>query len=99
MPTVDLYDAKTDPKEHPGVHKAHMYVQDVDDAVYCCYFPTILKAVAQSWFNYLPPGSVTCFQDLVNKFVSQFIPSWKKKRSSIDYLKSSRGHRSPSPNL
>jgi len=61
MPTLDLYDGTADPKEHLGIYKAQMYVQDVDDAAYCRYFPTTLKRVAQSWFNGLPPGSATCF--------------------------------------
>jgi len=48
MPTVDLYDGTTDPEEHLGVYKAQMYVQGVDDAAYCRYFPATLKGVAQS---------------------------------------------------
>jgi len=75
MPTLDLYDGTTDPEEHLGIYKAQMYVQDVDDASYCRYFPALLKGVLQSWFNGLPPRSITCFQDLADKFVSQFIAS------------------------
>ena len=61
MSMVDLYDGTGDPEEHLGVYKAQMYVQDVDDASYCRYFPPTLKGVAQSWFNGLPQGSVACF--------------------------------------
>ena len=67
MPTVDFYDGMTDPKEHLGVYKAQMYVQDVDDAAYCCYFLATLKGVAQSWFSGLPLETVTCFRDLAEK--------------------------------
>jgi len=35
MPTVELYDGTTDPKEHLGLYKGQMYDQDVDDAAYC----------------------------------------------------------------
>ena len=70
MPKLDPYDGRTDPEEHLRVYKAQMYVQDVDDASYCRYFPITLKGVTQSWFNGLPPGSVMCFQDLADKFVS-----------------------------
>jgi len=48
MPTLDFYDRTTDPEEHLGVDKAQMYVQVVDDAAYCRYFPATLKGVAQS---------------------------------------------------
>ena len=70
MPTLELYDGTADPEEHLGVYKAQMYVQDVDDAAYCRYFPATLKGVAQSWFNGPLPGSVTCFQDLADRFIS-----------------------------
>ena len=70
MPAIDIYDGTTDPEEHLGVYKAQMYVQDVDDASYCRYFPATLKGAAQSWFNGLTLGSLTCFQDLADKFVS-----------------------------
>jgi len=46
MPTVDLYDGTTNPKEHLGVYKAQMYVQDVYYAAHCRYFPVTLKGVA-----------------------------------------------------
>jgi len=46
MPTLDLYDGTTDLLELLGVYKAQMYVQDVDDASYCRYFPATLKGVA-----------------------------------------------------
>ena len=48
MPTVDHYDGMVDLEEYLGVCKAQMYVQDVDDAAYCRFFPASLKAVPQS---------------------------------------------------
>ena len=48
VPTIDLYTRTTDPKEHLGVYKAQMYVQNVDDLAYCRYLPSTLKWVAQS---------------------------------------------------
>ena len=43
MPTLDLYDGTTNLKEHLGVYKMQMYVQDVDDAAYCRFFQATLK--------------------------------------------------------
>ena len=68
-----------------------MYVQDTNDAAYYQYFPATLKGVAQSWFNALTPGSVSCFQDLANKFVSQFIANCKERRNSIHLSKIKQG--------
>lgn len=61
MPIMDLYDGTTNPDEHLGVYEAQMYVEDVDDAAYCRYFPTTLKGVVLLWFNGLPPGTISCF--------------------------------------
>jgi len=47
MPSVDLFDGTTDPDDHIDVYKAQMYVQDVDDATCCRYFPATLKGIAQ----------------------------------------------------
>jgi len=91
MPTVDLYDRTTNPEKHLGVYKAQMYVQDMDDASYCRYFPATLKGVAQSWFNDLAPRSITCFQDLTDKFVNQFLASHKERRTSIHLSKIKQG--------
>jgi len=95
MPIMDMYDGITDPKEHLGVHKAQIYIQDVDDAAYCRYFPTTLKRVVQSWFNGLASRSVSCFQHLVNRFFSQSIASCKERRTSIHLSKINQRHRSP----
>jgi len=58
-----------------GIYKVQMYVEDVDDVAYSCYFPATLKEVAQSWFNGLAPGTIFCIRDLADRFVSQFIGS------------------------
>ena len=91
MPILDLYDGTVDPEEHLEVYKAQMYVQDVDDVTYSHYFPTTLKGVAQSSFNGLPPGCVTYFQDLADKFVIQFIANRKERGSTIHLLKIKQG--------
>jgi len=79
IPTVDLCDGITDPEEHLGVYKEQIYVQNVDDTTYYWYFPATLKGVAQSWFNGLPPETISCFQDLADRFVKQFIGNRKER--------------------
>jgi len=58
MPTIDPFDRTTDLANHLDVYKAHMYVQDIDDATCCRYFLATLKGIAQKWFNGLPDGSI-----------------------------------------
>ena len=91
MPTMDMYNGTTNLEEHLGVYKAQMSVEDVDDAGYCRYFPATLKGATQSWFNGLTSGSVSNFQFLANRFVSQFIASCKKMRTSIHLSKIRQG--------
>ena len=43
MRTLELYDETTDPEEHLVVYKTQTYVQDVNDATYCRYFPATLN--------------------------------------------------------
>jgi len=66
----ELYDRTMDPEEHLGVYKTRMYVQDVDDVAYHRYFSATLKQLAQASFSALTPGSVTCFQELYDRFVN-----------------------------
>jgi len=46
MPSIELFDGTTDPDDHLQVYKAQMYIQNVDDATYCRYFPATLKGIA-----------------------------------------------------
>jgi len=61
MSSVEPFDGTTDPDDHLDVYKAQIYVQDVDDAMCCRYFPATLRGSAQKWFNGLPSGSITSF--------------------------------------
>jgi len=78
MPALDLYDGTANRKEHLGVYKAQTYVQDVDDAAYCRYFPATLKGVVQSWFNGLPPGSITCSRTYLTNLLASSLPAGRK---------------------
>jgi len=90
MPAIDLYVGTTDPKEHLRVYKAQMYIQDVDDATYYHYFLATVKGVRQSSFNGLAPKTISCFQDLADKFISQFIASRKEKEPAHTSRRSTR---------
>ena len=82
-PPVDLFDGTTDLDDHLDVYKAQMYVQDVDDATCCRYFPATLKGIAQKWFNDLASGSVASFLQLAELFSAHFVASKKERKTSI----------------
>ena len=43
-------------------------------------FSSTLKGVARSWFSQLPPGSVSSFEDLSNRFKRHFMTNRKIER-------------------
>jgi len=83
MPPVELFDRTTNPNDHLDVHKAQMYVQDMDDATCCRYFQATLRDIAQRRFNGLPSGSITSFFQLPELFSAHFIASKREKKISI----------------
>jgi len=68
MPSVEPFDGTTDFYDHLDVYKAQMYIQDVEDAIFCPYFPTTLRGIVQKWFNGILSGSITSFLQLAELF-------------------------------
>ena len=64
-----------------------MYVQDVNDAMCCQYFPATLRGIAQKWFNSLLSGSTTSFLLLVELFSPHFVVGKRKRKTSIHIAK------------
>ncbi|XP_072081052.1 uncharacterized protein [Arachis hypogaea] len=71
-PDMDLYDGTTNPRHHLSNFKSRMYLADASDATCCKAFPTTLTNATMKWFDSLPPRSVTCFDNLVRKFLTRF---------------------------
>nr|GEU50948.1 reverse transcriptase domain-containing protein [Tanacetum cinerariifolium] len=53
-----------------------------NDAIKLMLFPYSLKGVARIWYEKEPPNSILTWDDLVNKFINQFLPP-----SKITHLK------------
>ncbi|XP_024030839.1 uncharacterized protein LOC112094384 [Morus notabilis] len=56
-----------------------------DDAIRLRLFPFSLRDKAKSWLNYLPPGTITTWDALAQKFLAKFFPPAKtaKMRNAI----------------
>jgi len=87
MPSIELFDGNTDSDDPLDVYKAQIYVQDVDDATCCRYFPSTLKRITKKWFNGLPNGSIASFFQLAEWFSAHFIASKREKKTSIHLAK------------
>ncbi|KAI3450366.1 hypothetical protein Pfo_007031 [Paulownia fortunei] len=65
------YDGTEDPQEHLDRFFAKADLYDLSDAAYCKIFRTTLTKRALSWFNQLPGGTITSFEQLIQCFLHQ----------------------------
>ncbi|XP_059658350.1 uncharacterized protein LOC132304618 [Cornus florida] len=72
MPVFILFDGTTDPVDHIYYIQLKMALNTNNDHLMCKYFPTSLAGPALNWFKNLAQGSIASFQDLCNKFISQY---------------------------
>ncbi|KAI3465163.1 hypothetical protein Pfo_021826 [Paulownia fortunei] len=66
------YNGTGDPQEHLDRFFAKADLYDLSDATYCKIFRTTLTKRALSWFNQLPGGTITSFEQLTQRFLYQF---------------------------
>ena len=64
-----------------------------DDAVRLRLFPFTLRDKARSWLHSLPPGSITTWNDLAQKFLAKFFPPARtaKLRNDISTFEQQHG--------
>ncbi|XP_057730562.1 uncharacterized protein LOC130945884 [Arachis stenosperma] len=85
-PTDMKYDGTKDLQEHIMDFEAKMNLEGVVDAVQCWAFPVTLVGSAIKWFNALPNGSISCFDDISQKFLAQFTTHIAKVKHLISLL-------------
>ncbi|XP_021750304.1 uncharacterized protein LOC110715991 [Chenopodium quinoa] len=85
MPTC-TYDGKGDPKRYIAAFESQMLLYTDTDAVWCKVFPMTLVGVASDWFTNLPPGSIDCFDTLVELFTRQYIGNSARQRTSGELM-------------
>jgi hypothetical protein len=82
IPAIQTYTGVEDPTEHLDNYKTHMDLQGTLQELACRAFPFTLSGSAWDWFQKLPPGSITIFEDLGRKFITQFLVGCKRKKPS-----------------
>jgi hypothetical protein len=59
-----------------------MDLQVTSQELVCRAFPLTLSGSARDWFQKLLPSSITSFEDLGRKFITQFLVGCKRKKPS-----------------
>ncbi|XP_071909730.1 uncharacterized protein [Coffea arabica] len=75
IPSIEIYDASTDPEGHLSVFLTNMCLQTAADEIRCKTFPMFLKGKARLWFQGLAPRSIRNFPELARQFVARFVSS------------------------
>ena len=91
MPQVETFDGVKDPVDHLNTYKNQMELHGYQDPVRCRAFGTTLKGPALSWFNTIPPSSISSFKELSIAFVSYFIGAKTYRKPSYHLLTVKQG--------
>ena len=86
MPTIPLYDGKTDPVARVQTYRTWMNIVKVDALTLCNAFPLTLSGPAQAWFGWLRAGTITNFKQLNKQFIAQFLSS-RPQNCGSNYFK------------
>ena len=91
MPQIEAFDGMKDLVDHLNTYKNQMELHGYQDPVRCRAFAITLKGSALTWFNKLPPASVSSFKELSIAFVSHFIGAWTYRKPSYHLLTLKQG--------
>ncbi|XP_042964733.1 uncharacterized protein LOC122298957 [Carya illinoinensis] len=85
VPQVDMYDGSKDPVDHLENFKTHITLYGFPRDIACRAFHLTLKGTARGWFGTLKPKSIDSFKKLAKQFLTQFMPS-RRRRHPVAYL-------------
>ncbi|XP_042415221.1 uncharacterized protein LOC122004394 [Zingiber officinale] len=79
-PTIGEYDGSKDPEDHLRKFRNAVVLHQYSDSVKCRVFLNTMSGSTQKWFDGLPHGSITCFQDFKTSFLRHFASSRKYQK-------------------
>ena len=86
MPQIEAFDGTKDSIYHLNSYKNQMELHGYQGPVRCRAFTITLKGLALTWFNRLPPSSISSFRELSVAFVSHFIGARTYRKLSYHLL-------------
>ncbi|XP_042401330.1 uncharacterized protein LOC121991389 [Zingiber officinale] len=79
---IGEYDDGKDPEDHLHKFRNVAMLHQYSDAIKCRVFLNTLSGSSQKWFDRLPVGSITYFQDFKNNFMHHFASSRKYQKTN-----------------
>ena len=86
MPQIETFDGMKDPVDHLNTYNNQMELHRYQDPIRCRAFAITLKGPSLTWFNRLPPSSISSFIELSIAFVSHFIEARTYRKPSYHFL-------------
>ena len=86
MPQIETFDGTKDPVDHLNTYKNQMELHGYQDPVRCRALAITLKVLTLTWFNRLPPSSISSFRELSIAFVYHFIGARTYRKPSYHLL-------------
>ena len=72
-PKFHVYDGKSDPFAHVRQYRNAMSFHCGEDKLLCNVFPRSLGDMGSEWFEKLPPGSISIFDQVAGLFTQRFM--------------------------
>ena len=80
QPHLESFEGLTNPDDHLACFLNTLQLHNFSYAILYKLFSSTLKGVARSWFSQLPPGSISSFEDLSDRFKRHFMTNRKIER-------------------
>lgn len=87
MPQMKEYDETIDPIRFLHLFRQLMILKPTDDDLLCKVFPRMLIGATAIWFSQLESGTMYSFEQLMQKFFTQFIYHQKQKNTMGSLMK------------
>lgn len=89
IPTnIKLYDGTTDPDDHLNTYAPQM-------PIWCKVFPATLTDKARLWFEKLPPGSISSYEELEQQFRAHFSQMKRFQKTKAEFMAIRQGESEP----
>ena len=78
------YTADLHPESWVESYEMAVEMLDVDGALCAKYFTMMLEGTSRTWLKSLPPNSIRSWDELKNRFISNFKDTCKQPMSIVD---------------